>query len=83
MSSSSEESSSGENCCQDTIRVTWTLFLEKQAAEEFVRTSLNAEHLQCFGLGAEISEVDIWKPGHIKPKLSALDLGEKKMLLIG
>lgn len=56
---SSVESSSSENCCQYNIRVTRTLFPEKQAAEEFVRTSLNAEHCQCFGMGAEISEADI------------------------
>lgn len=55
---SSVERSSGENCCQDNIRVTRTLFLEKQAAEEFVRTSLNAEHRQCIGVGAEMSEAN-------------------------
>ena len=62
MLSYTVESSSGENCCLDNIRVTRTLFLEKkQAAEEFVRTSLNAEHLYCHGVGAETSEADIWK----------------------
>lgn len=51
------------------------MFLERDVIFLIAMSTANTNsiHLDCFGEGAEISETEMPKPGHIKPKPARLE----------